>query len=111
MKISWRLLKDIINKKKSSGINSRFVIDGNLTTDKNQVAKSFNSFFVNVGPTLARKIPDTNISPTKNLKNIDIQSMLVNHVTKNEVEEIIKSLKISSAGWDFVSPAVVKKIL
>ena len=109
MKISWKLLKEIINKKKTSSINTQFIVNGNLTTDKKLVAEGFNSFFINVGPTLANKIPPTNKSPTENLKAKNLHSMLIQPVTENEVENIIKSLKVSSAGWDLVSACVVKK--
>ena len=53
LKNSWRILKDIINKKKSSSPCSRFYINRNITTDKKVIANGFNSFFVNVGPNLA----------------------------------------------------------
>ena len=108
MKVSWRLLREIINKKKSGTASSRFVIDGKITTDKKLIADGFNSFFVNVGPNLAGKIPSTDISPTRNL-NRNLNSMFLSPVQEKEVEAIIKSLKVSSAGWDNVSACVVKK--
>ena len=109
LKSSWKLLKEIINRKKATTSNSRFIINGNMSTDKGLIAEGFNSFFINVGPTLANKIPPTNISPTANLKNRNINSMFVEPVTEKEIEDIIKNLKISSAGWDAISASAVKK--
>ena len=55
---SWKILKDVINKRKSSLPNSRFTINNSLTTDKKLIAEGFNSFFINIGPDLAKKIPE-----------------------------------------------------
>ena len=41
----WRVLKDIIHKKKSVSSCSRFLINNKTTSDKQAVANGFNSFF------------------------------------------------------------------
>ena len=56
LKKSWNVLREVINKRKSESSCSRFIINENITTDKVQIANGFNSFFVNVGPSLANKI-------------------------------------------------------
>ena len=55
---SWRILQEVINKKKKSKLSSKFIVDGKCITDKNDIANKFNSFFVNIGPNLPKKIPD-----------------------------------------------------
>ena len=46
MKITWSILKDIINKKKSQQIQSRFELnDGSITTNKAVICEKFNNFF------------------------------------------------------------------
>ena len=62
-----------------------------------------------MGPTLAKKIPSTNLSPISNLKTRNSDSLVLESVTDSEIEAIIKSLKVGSAGWDNISACVVKK--
>ena len=47
----------IINKRKYHKPNTKFYVDNNITEDEHIVTNKFNSFFVNVGSSLAGKIP------------------------------------------------------
>ena len=109
LKISWRIMKDIISKNKTSSSCSRFYIndDGTITNDKKVIAEKFNSFFINVGPNLAKKIPPNSQSPTGFMIR-NINSMAVLPVSQSEVSDIINNLKSSSPGWDSISANVVK---
>ena len=53
---NWRVLKDIIGKKKNPSNCDTFIISKNTTSDKQKFAYRFNNYFVNVGPDLANKI-------------------------------------------------------
>ena len=108
LKKSWQILKEIINKKKSSGCSSRFLVNNKIITNKIDICNGFNTFFINIGPTLARKIPDTGKSPLNFMKNRVFDSMYVNEVTLEELDSVIKNLKESSPGWDEISAKVVK---
>ena len=109
LKSSWRVLKDIISKKKTSTSCSRFYLNDerHVTNNKEVIANKFNDFFVNVGPNLAEKIPTTDKSPTY-LMERNLNSMAVLPVTESEVISIIKNLKHSSPGWDSISVDIVK---
>ena len=76
-----------------------------LPTIKKVVAEKFNSFFVNVGPNVAHKIPSNSQSPTASMIR-NINSMAVLPVNESEVIDIIKNLKYSSPGS--ISAKVVK---
>ena len=106
---SWQILKDIINRKKQSKTCTRFLVGNSITTDKSKIAQGFNNFYINVGPNLASKIPKDNRSPTVYIKQTITETMLVSPVEENEVEEIVKSLKDGSSGWDAISSHIVKK--
>ena len=67
----------------------------------------FYSFFVNVGPNLAKKIPSDNRSPTIYMER-NPNSMACLPIIHEDIISIIKNLKISSPGWDSVSAVVVK---
>ena len=109
LKKSWSILKEIIGKAKSSNLCTRFKVDGHFTTDKQEISNGFNKFYVNVGPTLASKIPSDSRPATAYMKNRVIHSMAILPVVQEEVEKIIRNLKESSAGWDSIDCKVVKQ--
>ena len=108
LKKSWRILKDVINKKKVSSSCSKFTVNGENTTDKMKITNGFNKYFVNIGPTLAKDIPQDNKSSTTYMENRVFESMVITPVIREEVQSIIKNLKDSSAGWDSIAARVVK---
>ena len=108
LKKSWRILKQVINKRKDSSSCSKFLVNQETTTDKNKIAKGFNQYFINISPNLANKIPQDNKCPTTYMDNRVLESMVITPVVEEEVQAIIKSLKDSSAGWDDISARVVK---
>ena len=55
----WDILNSIIKNNANQQSYPQYFIDKNIKKDNmDDVVKSFNNFFVNVGPNLARKIPD-----------------------------------------------------
>ena len=108
LKKSWRILKQVINKRKDSSSCSKFLVNQETTTNKNKIAKGFNQYFINIGPNLANKIPQDNKCPTTYMDNQVLESIVITPVVEEEVQAIIKSLKDSSAGWDAISARVVK---
>ena len=108
LKKSWRILKDIINKKQQSGSKSRFLVNNRIVTDSKEICNGFNDFFVNVGTTLAKKIPNVNKNPTSFMTERILDSMFIEDVVEKEVTEIIQDLKEGSVGWDDISAKVVK---
>ena len=108
MKKSWQILKEIINKKKISSQSSRFLVNNRIITNSLDISNGFNSFFVNIGPTLAKKIPKVDKLPSSFMKTRINDSMYVNEVTHDELKSIIKNLKESSPGWDEISARVIK---
>ena len=77
LKKSWRILKQVINKKKDTSSCSKFQVNQEITTDKTKIANGFNQYFINIGPTLADKIPKDNKCPTTYMENRILESMLV----------------------------------
>ena len=109
MKNSWRIIKEVICKNRPKYTCSRFYVNSGkeITTDKKVIADKFNSFFVNVGPDLAKNIPSLSQSPTSYMER-NIYSMAIIPATEEEVIRIIKSLKMSSPGWDSISASIIK---
>jgi hypothetical protein len=106
---SWKIIKEVINKKKKDHISDKFEINGKMVTDKMSIANSFNEFYVNVGSSLASKIPSTNINPTSYILNENKHSMFLTPVTHSEIFKIINDLKETSAGCDGIIAKVIKQ--
>ena len=108
LKKSWRISKQVINKKKDTSSCSKFQVNQEITTDKTKIDNGFNQYFINIGPTLADKIPQDNKCPTTYMENRILESMVMSPVVQDGVQRIIKFLKESSAGWDAISARVAK---
>ena len=56
---TWSIIKTIINKNKGDqSKQTKFMLSDGSVTDDKQAVEKFNDFFVNVGPNLAKKIPE-----------------------------------------------------
>ena len=73
---------------------------------KKHIAESFNSFFVNVQPNLAKHIPLDSRSPTVYMERNPCSTAVILAI-QNEIITIIKNLKQSCPGWDDISSSVV----
>ena len=69
MKKSWELIGKIINKKSTNRRIASFTEESGIPLTEKQVADNFNNFFVNVGPSLASKIPQNNVNPLTYMHN------------------------------------------
>ena len=81
-----------------------------ITSDKELISNKFNDFFINIGPTLAKSIPCVNKSPLSYLGNRLTESIYLAPVNENEIGQLIKSLKDTTAGFDDLN-SVSKNIL
>ena len=83
IKTIWKIIKEIIGKSKVFHENFPNTLRINKTsiTDKNVIADRFNEFFVNVGSSLASKIPPSN-------KNFDLYLPHISRIfTKNSINK------------------------
>ena len=106
---SWKIIRDVINKRKNTTKTVSFRINEHDITDQQTIAEKFNEFYVNIGPTLASKIPTGRCDPISYIKNGTRNSIFLHPVNEEEVSNILKDMKNSSAGWDCISPHIVKK--
>ena len=111
LKKTWNILKEVINSRKQTASCSKFMVNNICTSDNKEISNGFNSFFVNIGPTLARKIPSVNKSPSFFMKNRIVDSMFILDATEEEMCNIVKNLKVCSSGWDDISAKVVKSTI
>ena len=82
--------------------------DWAITTEKQTISNKFNDFFINVGPTLSRKIHKQDILPKHYMKFNSLNSLYLEPVYEQEVFKLISSLKSSTAGYDDISATFLK---
>ena len=106
----WKIINGIIGKHKTTSYNNRFKLNNITITDPSEIAKQFNKYFVNVGPTLASKIPNVNRSAHSYLRDQYIHSFFFAPVAEDDVKILIQTLKNSSSGHDDINPRVLKYV-
>ena len=107
---SWKIIKEIVGKGKPHDSNLiKFNINGKETCDKHAITNAFNKYFVQVGPRLANKINNTTDPLTYVTSSVN--SIFIPYVSKNEITEVIQSLKNSSAGHDSILASIAKPLI
>ena len=105
----WSIIKTVINKNKKSLNQKEFKLgDGSLTSDMKLICNKFNEFFINVGPSLSKKIPTQNTVPSEYIKNKAVYSLYLEPVNECEIKKLISSLKSNTPGYDMIGSAALK---
>ena len=73
--------------------------NGNETSDSKFIAEKFNDFFINIGPTLAKGIPDINKSPLHHIGNKLKETLFLSPVDIPEIKNYNVTEKLSSWFW------------
>ena len=112
IKGTWSAIKDILNKSQQKReLPNTFKIDGELVSDKHNIADRFNTFFTNIGPNLASKIEVTNNNFKDYLLYPSNTIIKLDPIDINVTEKIIDELKSkSSCGEDGLSVKLLKLI-
>ena len=112
MSSTWRIIKDILHKKGKTESAGKFIHDGNEISNAEDIAKLFNSYFVNIGPNQAKKIDSTGCNFKEYLYNKSQMSLFLKPTDYLEILNITSSLKNSrSSGHDEISSAFLKQII
>ena len=110
---TWSIINEALNKsQKKDYFPNYFIVDGNKTNCKTNIANSFNSFFANIGKKLSDKINcDTRNTINTYLKQNIISSFAFECVEVNDVLKIISDLAPKkSCGIDHISSKLLKRI-
>ena len=99
---TWSIIETITDKNKGDqSKQTKFMLaDGSVADDKLAVAEKFNDFFLNVGPNLAKKIPEQKQTPLDFLKTMMSNSIYLTPVTPSVIVNIMGSCKDSSPRFD-----------
>ena len=104
VKKSWEVIKTIINGYQKPTSQTKFKLDENhTTTDKKVIADKFNDFFINVGPTLSKLIPNVKKAPISYMTNIMNELLFLDPVSESEIKERLIYLKETAKGHDEIN--------
>jgi len=109
LKMTWKLLNGIMNKNNKSILPSIFNHNGKEISDPDTIANKFCDFFTNIGPSLANKLPHSEVSFTSFLKNRISESIFLRPVTEDEIIHLVSNFKNGTAsGFDGFTMSDIK---
>ena len=109
MSKTWKLLHSMLFRKKKVAKFSEMLVNNELISDPSTIANKFNEFFTNIGPSLANKIPVTNIKATQFLKGDYQNSFFFLPVSEPEIIKVISDLKNSHSKRSDIIPVNLVK--
>ena len=111
MKETWKIINDVVNKKSSTRLSysTELIKNGSIISGSMNIAEHFNSFFANIGPTLAKGIPKSDRHVESFLGDRVTGSIFLNPVTEEELINIVHSAKDrKSKGYDGIDMSAKK---
>ena len=106
----WIIIKQVMNKTRSSRKSEQFMLNNEITVDPKVIADGFNNFFIDIGPTLASKINTGGISHRTFMPESFQSSFFLEPTNTNEVKQVINKLKDGAPGRDAILPKHLKCI-
>ena len=112
---TWEVLGEVLRGRKGRGKSAEcgyFEADGVGLTDGGKISQGFCDFYCSVGPNLAAKIPrERDDAYLKFMGQRVDKSLYMRPTTPLEIEQLCGGLEsIKAAGWDDVSPRVIKGV-
>lgn len=113
IKATWKVLNYILGKRKDCRSIPAYINDnGQMKSDKRQIADAFNIFFASVGPTTASSIKPPDQSFDTYLPPQNRNSIFIEPVQTTEIINIVNKLKPkTSTGSDEISSKLLKSTI
>ena len=106
---TWRILNSITSRNTNSERIREIIHNGKKINDDTVIANIFNNYFANIGPNLAKTIPQASDNFTHFLPSNNSNSIFLRPTDSNEICDIIGHLKNSySKGPDKLSTITLK---
>ena len=109
---TWKIMKEVIGKKKCNNetLPKHLIVDKIEINDAKSTAEKFNEFFVNIGPNLANKIPQCDLTFKSYLPTINT-TLNETMLSEDEFEEAFKLLKRNkSPGHDGLDVNIITSV-
>ena len=111
IKETWSTINQLLRKKRvATKIPSHFSDGGKTITDSYEIACKFNNFFVNVGPSLGKKMTSPDGSPLDYIDGCFSSFITFDRPNTKEVLSIIDKMKASDPGHDEIRSTLVKEV-
>ena len=110
IKQTWNIINNLLSKKTHEKISPKFTVNNHSVTDPSNISNGFNDYFVNIGPQLASKIPNSSNSFKAYLKDPHASSLFHTPATSKEIIDIFKKLKEGSGGHDNINVKFAKHV-
>ena len=111
MKKTWNMINQIIGRNKKDNQQTVFKKGTDLVTSPIEIANEFNTFFVNIGPKLAKEINNSGKDYFEYMNNPLYENIFMKPIVETEIIKIISKFnKNKSPGYDDIGNNVLKKI-
>ena len=112
-KISWKILNEVLNRKpKPQPKPGVFYKNNEYVKGNKAIANAFNDFFANIGPNLAKTIPNSEKHYSKFLQDNLEKSIFLSPTSCHEIVEIANTLKAKvSLDKDDLNMNIVKHVI
>ena len=111
MKKTWTGIRELINvKKKSETKISKLIVENNVITDPVAMASTMNSFFVNMGSSVASKIPNSKKAFSDYLSESSNFNIILNPCSSAEINKLISDLNWSKASGPYSIPSNIIRL-
>ena len=112
VKSTWKVINEALKTKTNTDPPKQILKDGLQIDDPQAMAEAFNDFFVNLGPNLASKIPDSQTEFHSFLENRNSQSLFFAPAVEEEIKDIVNNLNNKkSSGFDGITNFLLKNII
>jgi hypothetical protein len=110
-KVMWDIIKEELGTRKKEAKNIEITRNGLSIQDPNEIANSFNNYYVNIAENILSTSPVSNTTVDSiNTTKYNSNSMFLTPTMETEVTDIIKGLNNKkSTGIDDISEYVIKK--
>ena len=110
IKQTWSVIRQALNKNSMEIVTDAFKINNCTITDKTIIVNKFNDYFVNIGPSLASKIPNSTANYATYLSGNYKNSFALLPTTEEEVISTVnKMIPKCSYSFDEVSVDIMKQ--
>ena len=112
-KKTWENINEVLGRKKGNvDIPKIFHSNGKVISGNFEIAEGFNEFFVNIGPKLAKSIPNSSRPFSDYLSNPVKENFVFSNMRPDIILEALKKLKNKkSSGHDKISSNLLKFII
>ena len=91
IRATWKIINTLLDKNNNSLTINEFLVENKMVSDPKIIADGFNSYFTNIGPSLAKKIPCANKQFDDYFKFSNLNSLDFYLTNYQEIDSLMKN--------------------